>query len=78
MSFEFGPSDRGDTLAWWRGVPRWLKVVDLFVFLPAWLFVAYSVLVGHREGFAAYCAVGVCVVVTILHIAADRRPGTGH
>lgn len=78
MSFEFGPSHKGDTVGCWRGLPRWLKIVDLVVVLPAWLFIVYSELTGQKETVNAYCTFAAFTAVTILHITVDHRPGTGH
>lgn len=74
MSLEFGPPHKGNTAGWWRRLPRWLKIVDLVVVLPAWLFIVYSVLTGQRETIAAYCAFAAFTAVAILHIRVDRRP----
>ncbi len=64
---------------WWRGLPLWLKAVDLILALPAWLFIVFCVVTGQNKSTAALGAFAVCVVSTLLHVTFDRRRGgSGH
>ena len=77
MSFDVGRHN-GNTMSWWRGLPLWLKLLDVVVAVPAWFVIAYCVFTGQRRGLAAYIAFTVFLACAVLHVIADRRPGTGH
>lgn len=59
---------------WWKGLPRWLKLVYLLAALPAWLFIVFCVVTGRNKGPAALAAFGLFTIAALLHIVFDRRP----
>ncbi len=58
---------------WWRGMPRWLKLIYVFIAVPAWLVVMLCVVTGEGRSLAALVAFGVFCAAAMLHILFDRR-----
>ena len=54
-------------------MPRWLKLIYVFLAIPAWLVIAYCVLTGGSKSSLALSAFAVFVAVALLHIIFDRR-----
>ena len=62
---------------WWRGLPLGLKLVFLFVALPAWLVVGYCMFTGRKESPAVQVAFAFFIAAALLFMAFDRRRGGG-
>lgn len=59
--------------AWWQGLPSWLKLVHLFVALPAWLFMVFCILTDQNKSTIVLVAFGIFFGAALLHIVFDRR-----
>jgi hypothetical protein len=58
---------------WWQGLPRWLRLINALVAIPAWLVIVFCVLVGESASSAALFALGCFAFASILNLIFDRR-----
>ena len=62
--------------SWWKGLPRWLKLVVLLVAVPAWAVIIFCAGTGESQSPPAIAAFAVFVGATLLCIIFDRRRNT--
>ncbi|MFN0046077.1 MAG: hypothetical protein ACKVOS_06375 [Sphingorhabdus sp.] len=64
------------TKTWWATLPLWLKLVYLFVSIPAWLVIMVTILTGQNKGPVAIGAFIVFAITALLHAIWGRGTET--